>query len=96
VLELEADTCSAVREDALAEKVASFQRLRPYWFAAQDQCLFHALALRHFLRAYGIAVSWVIGVRTLPWGAHSWLQTNNCLIDATPEEVREYVPILCV
>lgn len=80
----------------LKECVAAFRRLRPYAFAARDQCLFHALALLHFLCSQGLTATWIIGVRTLPWAAHSWLQAGDDLLDATPEQVREYVPILWI
>jgi hypothetical protein len=80
----------------LAALVRQFRRLRPYAFAAHDQCLFHALTLTRFLGAHGVYPTWVIGVRLRPWGAHSWVQHDHWLLDATPEAVREYTPILAV
>lgn len=78
------------------ELVGIFRRLRPHTFAARDQCLFHALALVRFLASYGIHPTWVIGVRTKPWAAHSWVQHGTLLLDANPEEVCEYTPILAI
>ena len=82
------------------EKAASlvyvFRRLRPYAFTSLDQCLFHALALTRFLNHHAQFPSWVIGVRLRPWGAHSWVQHNEWVLDTTPEIVREYVPLLAV
>lgn len=82
------------------EKAASlvyvFRRLRPYAFTSLDQCLFHALALTRFLDHHAQFPSWVIGVRLRPWGAHSWVQHNEWVLDTTPEIVREYVPLLAV
>jgi len=75
---------------------ARFARLRPYTFVAHDRCLFHSLALTSFLLAHGLSCTWVIGVRTRPWAAHSWVQYRDWLLNATPEEVREYVPLLAV
>jgi hypothetical protein len=78
------------------ELVGVFRRLRPHTFAARDQCLFHALALVKFLSAYDIYPTWVIGVRTKPWAAHSWVQHGTLLLDANPEQVCDYSPILAI
>lgn len=78
------------------ELVGIFRRLRPHTFAARDQCLFHALALVRFLAHYDVYPAWVIGVRTKPWAAHSWVQQGTLLLDANPEQVCEYTPILAV
>jgi hypothetical protein len=39
---------------------------------------------------------WVIGVRAKPWGAHAWVQHDKLLLDANPEHVCEYTPILTI
>lgn len=79
-----------------AELVDIFRRLRCYMFTARGHCLFHSLALIHFLARYDIYPTWVVGVRTVPWGAHSWVQEGARVLDATPEEVRFYTPILVI
>jgi hypothetical protein len=76
--------------------VCAFRRLRPYAFAAKDQCLFHALALLKFLSCYNIYPTWVIAVRPKPWAAHSWLQFGTFVLDCNPEEICEYAPILAI
>jgi hypothetical protein len=73
-----------------------FRRLRPYAFAAKDQCLFHALSLLKFLAQYNIHPTWVIAVRPTPWAAHSWLQLGTLVLDCTPEEISGYTPILAI
>jgi hypothetical protein len=78
------------------ELVCVFRRLRPYAFAAKDQCLFHALALLKFLSHYNIHPTWVIAVRPAPWAAHSWLQLGSFVLDCNPEEICEYTPILAI
>ncbi len=78
------------------ELVSLFRRLRPYAFAAKDQCLFHALALLKFLAHYNIFPTWVIAVRPTPWAAHSWLQLGNHVLDCNPEEISGYTPILAI
>lgn len=82
--------------DRAIELVGIFRRLRPHTFAARDQCLFHALALIKFLASYDVHPTWVIGVRTKPWAAHSWVQQGTLLLDANPEQVCDYTPILAI
>jgi len=82
--------------DRAIELVGVFRRLRPHTFAARDQCLFHALALVKFLASHDVYPTWVIGVRTKPWAAHSWVQQGTLLLDASPEQVCDYTPILAI
>jgi Transglutaminase-like superfamily len=78
------------------ELVSVFRRLRPYAFAAKDQCLFHALALLKFLAHYDVHPTWVVAVRPAPWAAHSWLQVDRFVLDCNPEEISGYTPILAI
>jgi hypothetical protein len=73
-----------------------FRRLRPYLFSAHGHCIIHALALVNFMALYGEFPSWVLGVRTDPWGAHSWVQHENLLFDTNPAKVCPYDPLLSV
>jgi hypothetical protein len=86
----------AIDLERTIELVCVFRRLRPYAFAAKDQCLFHALALLKFLAHYSIHPTWVIAVRPTPWAAHSWLQLGSFVLDCNPEEICEYTPILAI
>lgn len=79
---------------AVAALVDIFRRLRPFVFAAEGRCLLHALTLMKFLSQYRFYPEWVIGVTTQPWGAHSWVQWGNCLLDSNPEKVCGYTPIM--
>jgi len=83
-------------EHRAVELVGIFRRLRPHAFAARDRCLFHSLALVRFMARHAVFPTWVIGVRAKPWGAHAWVQQNKLLLDANPEQVCEYTPILTV
>ena len=80
----------------VAELVFVFRKLRPYFFAAEGNCLLHALTLVKFLAIYREFPCWVFGVRTEPWGAHSWVQYGDYVLDTNPEKVCEYEPILAV
>lgn len=82
--------------DALIEKVSLFSAARPYVFTANGRCLLHALTLIYFLQRYDIYPNLVIGVRTRPWGAHSWVQYQNMILDSDPEKVWDFTPILAI
>jgi hypothetical protein len=77
-----------------AELISIFRRLRMYTFTASGNCLFHSLTLRRFLASNGILARWVVGVRTNPFRAHSWLQLHHYVMDSTPEELGFFTPIL--
>ncbi len=83
-------------ETRALELAGIFRRLRPHTFAAQDRCLFHSLALVRFMARHAVFPTWVIAVRAKPWGAHAWVQQGKLLLDANPEQVCEYTPILTV
>jgi hypothetical protein len=87
---------SGFDESRAVELVGIFRRLRPHTFAARDRCLFHSLALVRFMARHDVFATWVIGVRAKPWGAHAWVQQGKLLLDASPEQVCEYTPILTV
>ena len=90
---LDLDRC---RIRKLAAMVDIFRRLRPFAFAAEGRCLLHALTLMRFLNKYQLHPEWLIGVTTQPWGAHSWVQWHNFLLDSNPEKVCGYTPIMMV
>ncbi|MBB6091224.1 hypothetical protein HNQ60_000070 [Povalibacter uvarum] len=78
------------------ELALAFRSLRPYLMTARERCLLHALTLTRFLALHQLRAHWVIGVQTHPWKAHSWVQLGTYTLDATPEEVVGYAPILVV
>ena len=85
-----------IDEVALVQRVQQFHQLRLYSLTTLNECLFHALALTRFLAAFRLFPTWVIGVRTKSWGAHSWVQHADLVLDDTPEHVLEYTPLLIV
>jgi hypothetical protein len=70
--------------------------LRPLVFTARDNCLHDSLALVGFLASEGLRASWVIGVKTCPFGAHSWVQSGHTVLSDQHENVRRFRPILVV
>jgi hypothetical protein len=80
----------------VSELLSIFRRMRGYTFAVRNRCLLHALLLTNFLTRYGQRPTWVIGVRTVPFAAHSWVQHAHFVLDTTPEKVCPYTPILAI
>lgn len=78
------------------ELVAIFDRLRPFVFTAKDACLFDSLALIEFLAMYRSYPTWMIGVHTQPFSAHSWVQHNEFSFNGPVEFLRRFTPILAV
>lgn len=81
---------------ALEPAVASYLRLSPLLFTADDRCLHDSLALVRFLAGKGLFPNWVIGVRTRPFLAHSWVQSGSLVLNDVPEHVRTFTPIMVV
>jgi len=79
---------------ALEDAVAVFVQCRPFLFTAHDRCLHDSLTLVHFLAGEGLSATWVIGVRTRPFGAHAWAQHGAVVLNDQHEHVRRYRPIL--
>ena len=74
--------------------VQVFRRLRRLFFSEKDRCLLSALALVLFLRHYGHFPLFVIGVKTRPFAAHSWVQQGELLLEGDPASICHFVPIL--
>ena len=89
-----ADRSIAAAECIRLAKV--YLHIRPLVLTARDRCLIDSLVLVEFLSAYGMFPSWVIGVRTQPFGAHSWVQEGAVVLNDTPEKVLSFTPILAV
>jgi len=87
---------SAKSEGDVHRLSAVFRRLRPFLFTAKDACLFDSLALTHFLNRNGLAAHWVFGVRSAPFGAHSWVQHDGFVCNGTSDYVRAFTPILVI
>lgn len=81
---------------ALRDAVSSYMRLRPFLFTAHDKCLHDSLTLIRFLARRRMFPAWVIGVRTRPFAAHSWVQSESRVLNDVHEHVRTYTPILIV
>ncbi|MDP3082851.1 MAG: lasso peptide biosynthesis B2 protein [Rubrivivax sp.] len=76
--------------------MTTYEKLRPLVFTARDRCLFDSLALMNFLAGERLFPSWVIGVKTGPFRAHSWVQSGDLVLNDQHENVRRFKPILVV
>jgi hypothetical protein len=93
---LQGTSVDASSLDAMTNGVAAYDRLRPLVFTAHDRCLHDSLALVGFLATEGAFPRWVIGVKTRPFGAHSWVQSGGTVLNDQHENVRRFRPILVV
>jgi hypothetical protein len=82
--------------EAARNAVAAFERMRPLVFTARDKCLFDSLALVSFLAHEEMFPRWVIGVKTRPFAAHSWVQSEGVVLNDLHDHVRAYTPILVI
>jgi Transglutaminase-like superfamily len=78
------------------ELAIQFRRLRPLVYTSCDACLFDSLVLLEFLALHACYPTWVIGVQSRPFLAHSWVQYEQCVLNGTVEYVQQFVPILIV
>jgi len=67
--------------DETIDLVRRFDAVRPYIYSSKDKCLLDSLILAQFLLAHGMSPTFLIGVRTLPFAAHSWVQLDDCVLN---------------
>ncbi|HEX7113963.1 MAG TPA: lasso peptide biosynthesis B2 protein [Steroidobacter sp.] len=82
--------------DAARRLIAAFYHIRPFIYGKKGRCLVDSVTLLEFLAAHALHPTLVIGVRTRPFGAHSWIQHGQYVLNGTPEYVRAYTPILSI
>jgi hypothetical protein len=93
---LQAAHCAATNSQDLRDLVCIFNTLRPFAYASAEACLLHSLSLIMFLRLYEIYPTWMFGVATEPFAAHSWVQSGEILLNDSLERVERYMPIMAV
>ncbi len=79
--------------DTLHQLVALFHHFRPY-YVRNYLCRFDSLALVEFLARYHQFPVWVFGVRGMPFGAHCWVQEDDCVLNDSVEYVSQFTPIM--
>lgn len=76
--------------------VTVFVWLRPFCYGETNACLFDSVALTDFLYRQRIFPELVIGVRTRPFAAHSWVQHRGFVLNSIPDYLTSYTPILSI
>ena len=82
--------------ERMRQIVGVFDVLRALTFTAQFACLFDSLVLIDYLSQYRIYPMWVMGVRTDPFAAHSWVQHDVFVVNGTVDYVGTFTPIMTV
>lgn len=82
--------------ETIRELTRIHRALRPFFYSVKDKCLLDSLVLSEFLASYNAFPTWVIGVRAMPFAAHSWVQLGRYVLNGPPDFVRAFVPILAV
>lgn len=82
--------------EAMRPAIGAYEALRPFVFTVRDKCLLDSLSLVTFLAKDGLLARWVIGIKTSPFGAHSWVQSGQTVLNDQHEYVRQFHPILVV
>jgi len=82
--------------EAMFGVAAAYDTLRPFALTARDKCLQDSLALIDFMASERLFPRWVIGVKTRPFAAHSWVQCGGAVLNDQHEHVRRFRPILVV
>jgi hypothetical protein len=77
-------------------RLASFLRLRVWFYTSDQHCLFDSLVLAVFLTKKMVPCTFVIGVSTRPFQAHSWVQFGDIVLNDTAEHVQTFTPVLAV
>jgi hypothetical protein len=75
---------------------AIFYRLRSFTYTSTDRCLLTALAMVFFMNEFGVSPTWIVGVATDPFRAHSWVQYKYLVFDERPDRIEYITPILSV
>jgi hypothetical protein len=87
---------TAIDQEEVQRRVRVFRYLRPLVYASRDRCLYDSLVFSYFLRMNRIPSTLVIGVKTMPFAAHCWVQAGDRVVNGTPEFVRAFVPIFSI
>jgi hypothetical protein len=91
-----------LRRNCLAAEAADASRA--YWVivtvsprcGGREACLLRSVAITLLCRLGGVWVTWVVGVRTSPFEAHTWIEAEGRPIGEEIDVRHTYVPIMSV
>jgi len=84
-----------IDDRVLQQLVSAFAWCAPY-IGTHDTCLSRSLAMAMLAVRHGISADWVFGVKTLPFGAHCWIECRQSVLNDTYEHASLYTPILAL
>jgi Transglutaminase-like superfamily len=87
---------NSVPQEEIVERLASFLRLRIWCYTARQRCLFDSLVLTVYLTKAKIPCTFVIGVASKPFLAHSWVQIGHSVLNDTAEHAQDFKIILSI
>jgi hypothetical protein len=87
---------NSVTQEEIVERLASFLRLRIWCYTARQRCLFDSLVLTVYLTKGKIPCTFVVGVASKPFLAHSWVQIGDSVLNDTAEHAQNFKTILSI
>lgn len=75
-----------------SQTIRSFE-IAKYFRSPANLCLTRSIAMVHRLSQRDCRAELVIGVRSAPFSAHSWVQVGDVVCNDSPEEVARFTPI---
>jgi hypothetical protein len=78
--------------EALALSFRAIAPLRP----RSDECLINSVALLQLGASMGLRANLVIGVHSLPFSAHCWVQSGDLILNDRLENIEPFEPILVI
>jgi hypothetical protein len=87
---------ATLHAETMCALLSAFFHIRTFFYAPRSRCLLDSLALVEFLAHYRQFPQWVIGVQIDPFGAHSWVQQDEFVLNGATTYVRAYTPIFSV
>lgn len=82
--------------DTKAAQQAAAHYRAGHLLSRQDMCLRNALSLAESLVRRGVSATLVIGVRTGPFQAHSWVQVGPTIVNDRLDRIHTFKPIAAV
>jgi hypothetical protein len=83
-------------DERLKSLVHVFRTLRTLFYTPDNSCLFDSLVLVEFLYRHGIYPTWVLGVNTRPFAAHSWVQHGDVTLNDSFQKAQACTPIMAI
>lgn len=83
-------------EASVSDIVEQYNRVKPIFLAAKDNCLLNSLSMIIFLSEFGYVPFWCFGVSLRPFSAHCWVEDEQWLYNDQYQRTHSYVPIMRV